>query len=81
MEGVEEPNRHGSYLRALKRMSTLIECGRVYWRININEAIRYWRKNMIKRHWKRIILFLIGLDIVVFGGGSLICAYMALSAH
>ncbi len=33
---------------------------------------------MIRRHWKRIALFLVGLDIVVFSTATLLSAYMAL---
>lgn len=32
---------------------------------------------MIKKNWKRITLFLIGLDVVVLGGGSLVAIIYA----
>jgi hypothetical protein len=33
---------------------------------------------MVRRHWKRIALFLVGLDVVVFSTAALVSAYMAL---
>jgi hypothetical protein len=33
---------------------------------------------MIKRYWKQLVLLLIGLDVVVFGGGLVLSAFSAL---
>jgi hypothetical protein len=33
---------------------------------------------MLRRHWKRITLILIGLDVVVFSTAALVSAYVAL---
>lgn len=35
---------------------------------------------MIKKYWKRIALLLIGLDVVVFGGGLALSAFLSLNA-
>jgi hypothetical protein len=36
---------------------------------------------MIKKHWKKITLLLIGLDVIVFGGGLVLSVYCQLSAQ